>query len=374
MQRVVSINLNGNAYQLDENAYNALFAYLDGAEAQLKDNPDRAEIIADLEQAVAEKCSTYLGPHKTVVTAAEVDRIIAQMGPVDGEATSGPDTKDAKGPHQTGADDTDDTARTRTHTGRRLYKIREGSMISGVCNGLAAYFSIDVTLVRIIFVLLAIITHGGWILAYVVMMFVIPHAATPDERAAAHGMHFNAQEVVDQAKKNIKDFSQDFRARHDWMPHWRQRREWRRQYRSTMWNPTAPPPPVYAGPVWPGTMGPLYGILSFGLFVMLAFAIVSLFDRGVVFGWPFFPGLPRWVSFFVLIALFQFLVMPLRIARRAAYYPWHHPYAGLYAMWHGIIWLGMMLVFVWFAYHYIPEVHDFIRNLPFIWENNRIRV
>src|SRR6266849_3437434 len=96
MQRVVSINLNGNAYQLDENAYNALFAYLDTAEAQLKDNPDRAEIIADLEQAIAEKCSTYLGPHKTVVTAAEVDRIIAQMGPVDGGADSGPVIKDKK--------------------------------------------------------------------------------------------------------------------------------------------------------------------------------------------------------------------------------------------------------------------------------------
>ena len=271
MQRVVSINLNGNAYQLDENAYNALFAYLDTAEAQLKDNPDRAEIIADLEQAIAEKCSTYLGPHKTVVTAAEVDRIVAQMGPVDAGAGSGPDKNDTKAPHQTGADDTDDTvnrARTERHTGRRLYKIREGSMISGVCNGLATYFSIDVTLVRIIFVLLAIITQGAWILAYVVMMFVIPYATTPDERAAAQGLPFNAQEVIDQAKKNIKDFSKDFSARHDWMPHWRQRREWRRQWRSTMWNPTAPPPP-YARPVWPGTMGPLYGILCFAWFVLL---------------------------------------------------------------------------------------------------------
>jgi phage shock protein PspC (stress-responsive transcriptional regulator) len=376
MQRVVSINLNGNAYQLDENAYNALFAYLDTAEAQLKDNPDRAEIIADLEQAIAEKCSTYLGPHKTVVTAAEVDRIVAQMGPVDAGTGSGPDKNDPKAPRQTGADDTHDTvnrARTERHTGRRLYKIREGSMISGVCNGLATYFSIDVTLVRIIFVLLAIITQGAWILAYVVMMFVIPYATTPDERAAAQGLTFNAQEVIDQAKKNIKDFSKDFSARHDWMPHWRQRREWRRQWRSTMWNPTAPPPP-YAGPVWPGTMGPLYGILCFAWFVLLAFAIVSLFHRGVVFGWPFFPSLPRWIRFFVLIALFQLLVMPLRIAHRATYYSWHHTYDGWYAMWHGIVWLGMMMVFVWLAYHYIPEVHDFIRDLPFVWENNRLRV
>ena len=72
MQRVVSINLNGNAYQVEENGYNALFAYLDAADAQLKDNPDRAQMVADLEARVAELCKTYLTPHKTVVTSMDV--------------------------------------------------------------------------------------------------------------------------------------------------------------------------------------------------------------------------------------------------------------------------------------------------------------
>ena len=69
MQKVIAINLNGHAYQLDEPAYDLLRAYLDRAEVQLKDNPDREEIIADLEQAIADKCNRFLGPHKTVVTA-----------------------------------------------------------------------------------------------------------------------------------------------------------------------------------------------------------------------------------------------------------------------------------------------------------------
>jgi len=46
MQKVITINLNGNAYQLDETAYGLLRTYLDGAERQLKDNPDNAEIVA----------------------------------------------------------------------------------------------------------------------------------------------------------------------------------------------------------------------------------------------------------------------------------------------------------------------------------------
>jgi hypothetical protein len=42
MHKVVTINLNGQAYQFDGEACEALRAYLDRAEAQLRDNPDRA--------------------------------------------------------------------------------------------------------------------------------------------------------------------------------------------------------------------------------------------------------------------------------------------------------------------------------------------
>ena len=83
MQKVVSINLNGNAYQLEEPGYEALRVYLERAESRLQTNPDRLEIMADLEQAVAEKCGRYLGPNKAVVTAAEIETIIREMGPVE---------------------------------------------------------------------------------------------------------------------------------------------------------------------------------------------------------------------------------------------------------------------------------------------------
>ena len=88
MNKVITINLNGNAYQVEERGYELLCEYLDAAEAQLKDNPDRAEIISDLEQAIADKCRNFLGPQKTIVTTAEIEQIIQAMGPVDGEAVS----------------------------------------------------------------------------------------------------------------------------------------------------------------------------------------------------------------------------------------------------------------------------------------------
>ena len=83
MQKVISINLNGNAYQLDEAGYDALHEYLARAERALASNPDRAEIMADLEQAIADKCQKFLGPHKSIVTTAEVEQIVKEMGPID---------------------------------------------------------------------------------------------------------------------------------------------------------------------------------------------------------------------------------------------------------------------------------------------------
>ena len=59
----------------------------------------------------------------------------------------------------------------------RLTRIRDNRMVSGVCSGLAVYWNLDVTLVRIGFVLLTLITHlivGIGI--YVAMAIVVPEA------------------------------------------------------------------------------------------------------------------------------------------------------------------------------------------------------
>src|SRR5471032_134117 len=227
MQKVITINLNGNAYQIDENGYAALVSYLDGAGRQLLDNPDRLEIIADLEQAIADKCRAFMGPNKTVVSDSEVDQIIREMGPVDGAGGAGSTDAHAGNAGAAGAG-----PRASSSTGsaagapRRLYLIHEGAMLGGVCMGLAAYLHIDVTIIRIVFLVLALLTGGGFALAYLVLAFVIPSANTSEERAAAHGQAFNAQELIDRAKQQYANFKGG--------DNWRQeRREWKQRWRAT---------------------------------------------------------------------------------------------------------------------------------------------
>ncbi len=66
---------------------------------------------------------------------------------------------------------------------RYLYRSRTNRVISGVCGGMADYLGIDVTLIRILFVLLAFV-NGIGILLYLLALLVIP--ANPSKEAGTH--------------------------------------------------------------------------------------------------------------------------------------------------------------------------------------------
>lgn len=219
MNKVFTINLAGRVFSIEEGGFDVLRGYLESAERSLEGNPDKAEILADIESALAEKCSTYLNPGKNVITTEEAETIAEEMGPV--------------------SDNGDTHSESRMHSSpKRLYRIQEGEMIAGVCNGLAAYFDVDVTLVRIVFVLLAIFTSGGFCFAYFLMMIFIPLATTPQERASAMGATPTAKEVIDAVRRAYDTGSDEWRK---WKQRsreerrkWRYQREWQ-SYHSPFW-------------------------------------------------------------------------------------------------------------------------------------------
>ncbi|MBP8949659.1 MAG: PspC domain-containing protein [Candidatus Promineofilum sp.] len=56
---------------------------------------------------------------------------------------------------------------------KRLTRAEEGRMIAGVCAGLGRYLGIDVTIVRVIFALLALFAMGG-VLLYLILWLIMP--------------------------------------------------------------------------------------------------------------------------------------------------------------------------------------------------------
>ena len=58
---------------------------------------------------------------------------------------------------------------------KKLYKSNQNKMIDGVCGGIAEYFNIDPTLIRLGVVLLSLMGFSG-ILAYIIAAIIIPRA------------------------------------------------------------------------------------------------------------------------------------------------------------------------------------------------------
>lgn len=57
---------------------------------------------------------------------------------------------------------------------KRLYRSREDSMVCGVCGGIAKYFELDPSLVRLAWILFVALGGSG-ILAYIIAAVVIPY-------------------------------------------------------------------------------------------------------------------------------------------------------------------------------------------------------
>jgi phage shock protein C len=91
------------------------------------------------------------------IPTGEIDAILEDVGAVD-----------------TGRDPAPEDRGRAPRTARRLYRVREGKELAGVCAGLAAYSEIPVDWVRKIFVLGTLVTAGLLGLVYLALAFILP--------------------------------------------------------------------------------------------------------------------------------------------------------------------------------------------------------
>ncbi len=57
---------------------------------------------------------------------------------------------------------------------KRLYRSKKDRKLCGVCGGIAEYFNVDPTMVRLLWLLLTLISFGKAIIIYLICCFVIP--------------------------------------------------------------------------------------------------------------------------------------------------------------------------------------------------------
>lgn len=339
MNKVVVVNLGGSSYQLEELGYEKLSAYLERAQRSLQGNPDREEILADIEQSVGEKCRVLLGAHKNVVTAKELSHVLAEMGPVSVESSEqnfpneegkagDPPAEENSGPQSPGKGSEASSSSSSfaakgngNSPSKRLYCVKHGAMLFGVCTGLQYYTKAPVFLWRILFILFAVCTGGIGFLCYAVLPLFIPSADAATEREISNGPVPTTQDLIRRAREGYYEALKGFGTPEE-------RREWKKRFKQDMsdWKYAANSSRAGAGqargPFRFDKNSPLGALLFISVLVgaclLLLFgvlAILSFLSHGSLFGLHFPAGLPAWLWIFIFFVLCQLILSPLFFVR-----------------------------------------------------------
>ena len=190
MKKTLSINLSGLVFTIDEDAYNKLQTYLHKLSEHFKDESDR-EIISDVETRIAEIFTERLNKNRTVVTLEDVDYVISTLG--------NPNQFDDENDIEDNSENeskSNNSKNKKRH--RKFYRDVDNQIFGGVAAGLASYTGIDVSFIRIIFILLTIFSFSWMIVIYVILWIICPAAKTTSQKLEMQG--------IEPSIENIKEY------------------------------------------------------------------------------------------------------------------------------------------------------------------------
>jgi len=185
MKKTLTINLNNTVFHIDDDAYELLQSYLAEVSLHFKSETDKADIMNDIESRVAELFTEKMQKSKNVVTIDDVGEIIETMGKPsqfeDEEADEEqPKTESKKAP---------------VSGSKKFYRDTEHQLLGGVAAGLAAYFNMDITLVRVILIILVILTSAYIIPVYLLAWLIAPKAETTAQKLEMRGEDVNIETI-----------------------------------------------------------------------------------------------------------------------------------------------------------------------------------
>ena len=192
MDKTKNISLGGFSFLIEENAYTALSQYLAEVRQHLQHNSDRDEIIFDVEQRMAELLKDRT-VNREVIMHQDVLYLIEVLGK----------------PEQYVEDEETDKATNAApeasaqafSANKPLYRDIDDRKIGGVLSGMAHYFNISPTMLRIAFavcLILSFVVSYRWIflfngvswaiiILYILLWMIVPAAVTTAQKLEMQG-------------------------------------------------------------------------------------------------------------------------------------------------------------------------------------------
>lgn len=206
MNKTFTINLNGSVYHINDDAYDALNAYLSSLKRYFSQEEGAQEIMEDIEARIGELFTERMRYGMQVIGLADVQDVIAVMGhpeeiasedttqePMAGPAADEPQAEQAEPESETQMPQGDGT--TGRNRPKRLFRDPDDKIIAGVCSGLGAYFHVEPWIFRALFVITFLLGFGAPVLIYVILWIVIPEASTVAQKLQMRGEEANVENI-----------------------------------------------------------------------------------------------------------------------------------------------------------------------------------
>ncbi len=195
MKKTLTVNLAGMVYHIDEDAYQKLKNYLDQLEKNLKKESDFKDIILDIEARISELFNERLEGKRQVITLKDINQVIEILG--EPEVISNGENSFETGPSNS------------KKTYRRMYRDSDNRVFGGVCSGLAAYWNMDPTIMRVIFVVLVLIGGSG-VLIYLILWIIMPEAQTTAQKLEMRGEPVTIDSIKNFFKDEFENVKRNF--------------------------------------------------------------------------------------------------------------------------------------------------------------------
>ena len=156
MKETINVNIAQQAFTMDVDAYSALTTYLDDIGRRLPESD--TDTLADIETRIAEIFRERVPSPMMVITYGVVRTTMNQIGSPE---NFGHASRPLNNP-------------TENEPKHKLYRSRKDRSIAGICSGVAKYFGLDTTLVRIA-AILCIFFAGATLWIYLILWLVLPY-------------------------------------------------------------------------------------------------------------------------------------------------------------------------------------------------------
>ena len=195
MKTTVNINISGQSFIIDEDAFQHLSVYLNNIKSRFSNENEAKEVVEDIEARIAELFITSSTASRSVVSMQQVEQVIAKLGKPE-DIFMEDESSESKSNFNAGASQSNHQNRSNA----RLFRNPDDKKVSGLLSGISAYFGLaDPSILRIIFVVLCVFSAGTLaiplIVIYIGLSAILPLANTASEKLQMRGEDVNLNNI-----------------------------------------------------------------------------------------------------------------------------------------------------------------------------------